>query len=172
LIKFRKYQYNYPKDYINNIISNATQNNNIEKLANKINEKVIKEKIKYLGIKDQKYSEECWVYSLSEIICLTNARKYGRKLDDFNKIYDDITKQYGKIGKTNTDMEIIMNNLLPRYNLIYEKIFDENKLKNYFKYGIKCLVSFGLTNKEWENFSQYYKDNTINPEKNYLQKKY
>ena len=161
---------NYPKEYINNIISNVTQNNNIEKLANKLNEKIIEQKINHLGIQDQKYSKECWAYSLSEIIYMTNARKYGRKLEDFNKIYNDLTSPFGKIGKTNEEIEKIMNIVLPKYNLLYEKIFNENILKNYLKSGIKCLVTFALTNMEWENFSQYYKNYLIKPEDKLLTK--
>ena len=163
-------QINYPKEYIKNIISNVTQNNNIEKLANKINEKIFEEKINYLGTQEQNCSKECWAYSLSKIICMTNARKYGRKLEDFNKIYNDLTSQFDKIVKTNEDMEKIINVMLPKYNLFYYKIFNENILKNYLKSGIKCLVSFDLTNKEWVNFSQYYKTYQIKPEEKLLTK--
>ena len=161
---------NYPKEYIKNIISNVTQNNNIDILANKLNEKIIEQKIKHLGIQNQQYSRECWAYSLSQIIYMANARKYGRKLEDFNKIYNDLTLPFGKIGKTNEEMEKVMNFVLPKYNLLYEKIFDNNILKNYLKFGIKCLVSFALTNMEWENFSQYYKSYSIQPEEKLLTK--
>ena len=50
-------------------------------------------------------------------------------------------------------MELIMDNILPKYNLSYEKVKDENILKDYLKEGINCLFTFELTNKEWRNFS-------------------
>ena len=158
------------KEIISDIIDHALQKDNIEKIANLINEKIIKEKINNFGIKDQKYSKECWIYSLSEIIYMANARKYGRKLDDFEEIYDDITKKYGKEGKTNGEMEIIMTDILPKYDLIYEKINEENKLKEFLKKGIRCLGSFGLNNLEWENFSNYFKDYSIKKEEKVLTK--
>ena len=48
------------KIIINDIINYGTYNDiNLEKLANKINEKIAEEKIKHLGIKNQEYSGEC-----------------------------------------------------------------------------------------------------------------
>ena len=161
---------NSTKEYINDIIDIISEDNNIEKLANKINNKITEKKIENFGIKDQKYGGECWVYSLSEIIYMANARKYGRELDDFDKIHKDITDKYGKFGKTVQQNEIIMNNVLPKYNLSYEKVLDENILKDYLKKGIKCLFNFGLTNKEWKNFSRYFKDNSIKKEEKVLTK--
>ena len=166
----KRFEGNSAKEYINDIIQNMSEDNNVEKLANKINKKITEQKINNLGIKDQKYAGECWVYSLSEIIYMTNARKYGRKLDDFNVIYEEITNKYGKFGKTVPQMESLMDNILPKYNLSYEKVEDENILKNYLKKGIKCLFNFGLTNKEWKNFSNYFKDGTIKQEEKILTK--
>ena len=88
---------------------------------------------------------------------MANARKYGRKLEDFEEIYNRITRKYGKEGKTCDEKEIIMNDILPNYVLEYEKVNEEQDLKQYWKKGIKCLASFGLNNKEWENFTNYFK---------------
>ena len=69
------------------------------------------EKIKYLGVKDQVHTGECWVYSLSLLICLTNARKYGRKIENFNEIYNNIIANYYKNGKTDIEIDIIMKDI-------------------------------------------------------------
>ena len=144
------------KKFINDIIYKTLENNNIDVFADKINEKIVKEKIKKLGIEDQGFSKECWVYSLSEIIYMANARKYKRKLENFNEIYNKIIKKYGKPGKTNDQMETIMKEILPSYGLNYEKVEDEEKLNDYIKRGIKCIATFDLNNKEWRNFSNYF----------------
>jgi hypothetical protein len=81
---------------INEILNNGNQ---IEQLAKKINKIITESKINYLGTKDPKYSGECWVYSLSEIIYMASARKYGRELEDFGKIYSYIIDQNPKSGK-------------------------------------------------------------------------
>ena len=145
------------KKVINDIINKTLENNNIENFANKINEKIVKEKIEKFGIQNQEYSGECWVYSLSEIIYMANARKYKRKLENFNEIYDGIVKDYGKTGKTNEEMEKIMRKILPSYGLSFEKVENEEILKDYIKRGIKCIATFNLNKKEWENFSDYFK---------------
>lgn len=54
---------------------------------------------------------------------MANARKYGRKLENFQKIYDDITKKYGKGGKTVEEIEVIMKTILEKvYDLILKKL--------------------------------------------------
>ena len=93
------------KDVINEILS---KEENIEFIANLINKKMIKEKINILGVRDQHYSPECWVHALSEIVFMSNSRKYGRKMESFNKIYDNIIREYSKKGKTNGEIEKIM----------------------------------------------------------------
>ena len=118
--------------------------------------KSLKKKIEKFGIQDQERSPECWVYSLSEIIYMANARKYKRKLENFNEIYNKIIKKYGKPGKTNDQMETIMKEILPSYGLNYEKIEDEEKLKDFIKRGIKCIATFDLNKKEWRNFSNFF----------------
>ena len=161
---------NNSKKFMNDIINTASETINVEKIANKINNKIIEEKIKNFGIKDQEYSSQCWVYSLSEIIYMANARKYGRKLEDFHQIYNTIVNIFGKGGKTNEQMEIIMSKILPLYNLKYEKIENEEKLKNFLKKGIKCIATFKLNEKEWNNFSEYFNDYKIKDEEKLLTK--
>ena len=95
---------------------------------------------------------------------MANARKYGRKLENWQSIYDDITKKYSKEGKTNEEMEIIMKEIFNKYNLYnlsYEKVEDENILNDYLKRGIKCLLTFDWNNLEWDNFSNYMTDTSI-----------
>ena len=159
---------NNSRKFMNDIINTASETINLEKIANKINNKIIEEKIKNFGIKDQEYSSQCWVYSLSEIIYMANARKYGRKLEDFHQIYNTIVNIFGKGGKTNEQMEIIMSKILPLYNLKYEKIENEEKLKNFLKKGIKCIATFKLNEKEWNNFSEYFNDYKIKDEEKLL----
>ena len=160
------------KEIINDMINYGTENDfNLEKLANTVNEKITEEKIKHFGIKDKKYAGECWVYSLSEIIYMANARKYGRKLESFETIYDSITKKYGRGGKTVEEKEKIMNAILKKdQDLDFEKVVDENKLKEFVKNGIKCLCSFSLSNREWENFSNYLKYQSEEEEEKILTK--
>ena len=129
--------------------------NSIEKIAEGINRHIIEKKIKFNGIKDQQYSGECWVYSLSKIIVDTNARKYGRKLEDFNKIYNTIIKKYSKDGKKIHEIDKIMQEELKNFDLKYAKIEDENFLKKNLKNGIRCLTTFYLSKKEWKNFSNF-----------------
>ena len=97
---------------------------------------------------------------------MANARKYGRRLDNFKTIYDSIIKKYGKGGKTDEEREKIMNAILQKdYDLDFEKIIDENKLKDFINRGIKCICSFSLSNREWEeNFSNYLKDQSNDKE--------
>ena len=153
------------KDVIRRIIDDILKyENNIEYLANKINEKMIEEKIEILGIRDQGGDPECWVYALSELIYMTNSRIYGRKVTTFKQIYEDIIKKYSKLGKTDEDIEKIMNQELPKYNFKYSKMEDDNEIKSYLKNGIQCLLTFDLNNKQWENFCDYFKVNSTNQE--------
>ena len=140
---------------INSIISDE---NKIEEIAEEINKEITKEKIKTLGIKNQGYLGECWVYSLSLLICMANARKFGRKIEDFNSIYNYIIEKYNKNGKTFEEMVVIMNEVLGMYNLKYEIINDEYILKDYIKRGIKCLATLNLNKLEWYNFSNFSND--------------
>ena len=143
------------KNEILKIDSIIKDDNKLEKLAEEINKEITKEKIKYLGIKDQKYTLECWVYSLSLLICFANARKYGRNLEDFNKIYDFIIQKYNKRGKTDNEINIIMNEILNQFGLKHEQVFDELSLKNFVKNGIQCLVTFHLNQFEMDNFKNF-----------------
>ena len=52
-----------------------------------------------MGIKDQKFSGECWAYSLSQLICMANARKYGRPLEKFEEVYKNILHYLVKLVK-------------------------------------------------------------------------
>ena len=162
-----KNEYN---SYINNIIPQKenilkkqllqidkiiNDDNYIEGIAEEINKEITKEKIKNLGIKNQGYMSECWVYSLSLLICMINARKFGRKNEDFDKTYDYIIKKYNKNGKTNKEMNIIMKEILKQYNLKHEIVNDESILKDCVKNGFKCLTTFKLNKLEWHNFSDF-----------------
>ena len=129
--------------------------NRIENIAEGINEEITKEKIKHFGVTNQMYSGECWVYSLSLLICLTNARKYGRKLENIDEIYNNITNNYYKYGKTDREMDIIMKEILNKYSLKHEKIENEARLKEYIKKGFKCLATFKLNKLEWNNFNNF-----------------
>ena len=129
--------------------------NVIENIAEGINEEITKEKIKHFGVTNQMYSGECWVYSLSLLICLTNARKYGRKLENIDEIYNNITNNYYKYGKTDREMDIIMKEILNKYGLKHEKIENEARLKEYIKKGFKCLATFHLNKLEWNNFNNF-----------------
>ncbi len=152
----------------NEILNNENQ---IEQLAKKINKIITESKLNYLDIKEKKYTGDCWVHSLSEIIYMANARKYGRELEDFDKIYSYIFGQNQKSGKIDDEIEIIMDKVLPHYGLCYKKVDDIDILKNYLKDGIKCLVTFDLNNKEWDNFSSYYNDMLIKENEKVLTKK-
>lgn len=145
----------------------------IDKLINEINtidkkmkEKIEKMKIESLGIRDQQYSGECWLYTIVQIILYANSRILGRKLYDFEKIYNKISMYFSTDSKTNKDMEIIMDDILPSYGLHYEKIKNENidELREILKRGIKCILTFHLNNKQWHNFKKYYEDKSIKPE--------
>lgn len=135
--------------------------NNLEELENKLNNKFTEKKIKYFGIQDQKHAGECWLYSLALNICISNARIYGRKLENFKDIYEAIKREYSGKAKTNDEKESIMRDILPKYGLNFEKIEEENVLKEYLKKGIKCLASFYYNEKEWDNFSEYFNDDSI-----------
>ena len=69
---------------------------------------MIKEKLNILGVRNRHYSPECWVHALSEIVFMSNSRKYGRKMESFKQIYDNIITDYSKEGKTNEEIERIM----------------------------------------------------------------
>ena len=70
---------NIIKNEILKIDKIINDDNYIENIAEGINEEITKEKIKYLGVKDQVYTGECWVYSLSLLICLTNEENMEEK---------------------------------------------------------------------------------------------
>ena len=135
----------------------------INNISNKMLEKIQKIKIESLGIKDQQRSGECWLYSICQIISYANSRILGRKFDVFENLKEKISRDYTTLGKTNKQMEIIMNKYLPAYNLHYEKISNENidELKERLKRGIKCILTFDLNNKQWYNFKKYFDDTTI-----------
>ena len=164
----------------------------IKNLKEKLYEKIKTKNCEYFGIKDQKQSGECWVYSLALLICLANARKYGRNLENFDYIYERIKNHFGCAGKSDVEVEKIMhfckifpddenfdkekylnceyNKGIPNFDLNYKKLDPNNDLeiKNYIKKGIKCRLSFNLNNLEWKNFSAYFKDNSIKPEEKIL----
>ena len=157
-----------PKEIFNDIIKDSIDK--IDDVTNKLNEKIVEEKIKHLGIQDQKYAGECWVYALSELIYMSNARKYGRKLESFEEIYNKITTKYLKGGKTTQEIKDILTEILPEYDLSFEEVKDEKKLEDFIKRGIKCYASFGLNQIEWENFSEYFRDYSIKDEDKLLTK--
>ena len=61
---------------------------------------------------------------------MANARKYGRKFQTFEEIYKNIVDTYSKKGKTNAEIEKIMDQEFKqnKYDLIYEKITNGNKI--------------------------------------------
>ena len=90
---------------------------------------------------------------------MANARKYGRKLENFDKIYSYIIDKIPKSGKTNDEIEIIMDEILPHYGLCYEKIDNINILKKFFpiSFEIKILI---FKNKRWNQmFGNFYLNN-------------
>jgi hypothetical protein len=158
----------YIKDEILNIDEIIKNEKKIQILAEKLNKKIVEKKIQNIGVKNQKYSGECWVYSLSLIICIANARKYGRKLENFDSVYNSIIKKYFKQGKTNEEIETIMEEILPNYGLSYEQVDNDIEIKKYMNKGVNCLVTFDLNNLEWYNFCDYFKDKSIKQEEKLL----
>ena len=114
----------------------------IEALNQKLYKKITEKKIEYFGIKDQKYSGECWVHSLVLLLCYAEARKYGRKLENFEEIYKLITNHFGCGGKTNEEIEEIMH---------FCKIFPDDENFNKEKYLNNNF------NKDIPNFGLHYK---------------
>jgi len=158
----------YIKDEILNIDEIIKNEKKIQILAEKLNKKIVEKNIQNIGVKNQKYSGECWVYSLSLIICIANARKYGRKLENFDSVYNSIIKKYFKQGKTNEEIETIMEEILPNYGLSYEQVDNDIEIKKYMNKGVNCLVTFDLNNLEWYNFCDYFKDKSIKQEEKLL----
>ena len=179
----------------NNIIDIKKENLNFDKylkvfeaLKQKLYKKITEKKIEYLGIKDQKFLGECWAHSLVLLLYYAEARKYGRKLENFEEIYKLIKNHFGCGGKPNEEREEIMhfckifpddenfnkekylnndyNKDIPNFGLHYKRLDpkDELEINNYIKKGIKCLLSFGLNNLEWDNFCNYFGDETIKSE--------
>ena len=152
------------KDVIRNTFNNILKNeDNIEYLADIVNKILAEEKIEILGIRDQGANPECWVHALPELIYITNSRIYGREVVTFKQIYDHIIENYGKCGKTDEEIEKIMEEELPNYYFSYKKIKEE-EINNYLKDGIQCLLTFDLNNKQWDNFSDYFKHDNIKQE--------
>ena len=128
------------------------------------------------------------MHALTLLICYANARKYGRQLENFDKIYEIITKKFGCGAKTDEEIEKIMyfckifpeldeldkeryekyknNKEIQDFGLHYTKldIKDELVIKDYVKRGIKCLLTFDLNNLEWDNFCNYFTDISIKQE--------
>ena len=65
-----------------------------------------------------------------------------------------LTDNY-KNGKSVSEMDIIMKDILIKYGLKNEKVENDYKLKDYIKKGFKCLTTFYLNNLEWNNFENY-----------------
>ena len=97
----------------------------IKNIKEKLYEKIKIKNCEYFGIKDQRDSGECWVYSLVLLICLANARKYGRKFENFEDIYEKIKNHFGCGGKTDEEAEKIMH---------FCKIFPEDENFDKEKY--------------------------------------
>ena len=113
-------------------------------------------------------------------------------MENFEEIYKLITNHFGCGGKTNEGREEIMqfckifpddenfnkekylnndyNKDIPNFGLHYKRLDpnDELEINNYIKKGIKCLLSFGLNNLEWDNFCKYFRDESIKPEEKNL----
>ena len=156
----KSYIKNYPQiieiDIFNDIIKDSLEN--IELIANKVNKNIIEAKIGQLYRQIKNYKGESCALTLSEIIYMSNARKYGRKLENIVDIYNKIKTKYLTNGKTEQELEDIMADLLPDYGLGFEEVVDEELLKDYIKRGIKCYVSFYLNQQEWQNFTRYFKN--------------
>ena len=157
-------------DIKNDFIKPNKLKNEIEKITDKMKEKITKKNIERLGIKNQQFAGECWLYSICQIIQYSNSRILGRKLEDFESIYNKIANLFSKKGKTNENMEIIMDKIFPKYGLYYERQQNKNiyELREIFKKGIKCLLTFNWNNKQWHNFSDYYQDKSIEQENKLL----
>ena len=104
-------------------------------------EKIEKLKFESFRIRKHQRSKQCWLYTTVQITLYSNSRILGRKLDDFENIKNKISMYFSTYGKTNEDMEIIMNEILPSYGLHYKKIENKNifLLRSILKKGIKCI---------------------------------
>ena len=97
----------------------------------------------------------CWSNAYSAHIFLTNKRILGKKLDTFETYREKLIKYASSL---NTDGGNIENEAVKKIlndNRIHYKAINEQEAKRAIEKGRFISFSFGLRDKQWDNFSNF-----------------
>ena len=98
----------------------------------------------------------CYANAISAGICLSSAKVIGRPKLDFFDIRQKIIDKYDK-GEGG-DTFGILNEYLVNYRL-HHKIVKEDEARKAIMETRPCVAKFRLTERQWENFENFYEQN-------------
>ena len=142
--------YDEPIDYINKTIGDI------------LLDKIIDEN--YIGQfnSENQIGGRCWAWALSAIIYLASSRVFGRKIEKFKNIKDEILAYENALSddKKNQGRPVftIAERYLGRYNL-RGRIISANEARKAVIKGRPCLCRFYLDRYGWHNFSEFFRNN-------------
>lgn len=110
--------------------------------------------IKEYPITDQGYNHICWSHAIATAIYLSHSRVVGRQVIPFNTIVQSLLNEFGHNGQ---NIEYVMNKVLPRYKLHFNRA-SPSELKNIILKSRICIARFSLNGIQWFNFSKFFND--------------
>ena len=142
--------YDEPIDYINKTIGDI------------LLDKIIDEN--YIGQfnSENQIGGRCWAWALSAIIYLASSRVFGRKIEKFKNIKDEILAYENALSDDENNQGrpvfTIAERYLGRYNL-RGRIISVNEARKAVIKGRPCLCGFFLDGYGWHNFSEFFRNN-------------
>lgn len=112
--------------------------------------------IKEYPITDQGHNKICWSHAIATAIYLSQSRIVGRRVLPFNTIVQSLLNEFGYNGQ---NIEYVMNKVLPRYKLHFNRA-SPNDLKDIILKSRICIARFSLNGIQWFNFSKFFNDPT------------
>lgn len=113
-----------------------------------------KQIIKNYPATDQANLGICWSHAIATAIHLSQSRIIGRPVESFASIRQKLLSEFGYSGQNS---RTIMERVLPRYNLKFQKV-SPKVLSEIISNGRVCVARFYLTGVQWHNFCTFFRD--------------
>ena len=138
-----------------NIIKNATNEYYEIKIEDLNLENIIHFKFKF-QTKNQIFGT-CWANAYAAAILLANKRILGRKIESFETYRENIIKYACEKNSDGGDIDNEnVRNYFNQIKLRFEKIKEED-IQSILMKGRFIICHFALTDKQWDNFSDFFK---------------